>query len=85
VPPDEIGRRKSLGNRIKQLRIDRGMSQEQLAQRMQLRGHVRFVQPRQAEVESGVKPVTIDEAISYARILRVPLTELLDVPDYAED
>lgn len=75
----------SIGERIAFWRTQRELTQEQLAQRMRLRGHRTIRQPRQYEIETGTRSVKAEELISYARILRVPITALLGVPDYDED
>lgn len=74
-----------LGARIRNFRELRGLSQDLVAAKMQLRGHSTITQPTQAKVESGERDVSYRELISYARILRVSITELLGEPDFSED
>lgn len=73
-----------LGQRIREIRERRGMTQSELASAMRKRGNKSITQQRQSEVEDNIRRVTVDEAISYARILCVPLSELLGVPDFEE-
>lgn len=63
----------------------RGWTQEELAIKMQLRGHKTITQPRQAEIEQGRRDVSAAELVSYARIFGIRITELLGVPDLAEE
>lgn len=74
MPPD-------IGSRIRGFRKQRGLTQTELAEQMHQRGHTTFNQKRQSEIELGLRSVSADEAIAYARILGVPITQLLGVPD----
>jgi transcriptional regulator with XRE-family HTH domain len=71
----------NLGTRIRDYRKLLDLTQEQLVARMQVRGHGTLTQPRQAEIENGIRDVSVAELVSYARVLGVAITELLDVPD----
>lgn len=75
----------SLGMRIKELRKVRGISQEVLVTQLQLRGHTTMTQQRQSMVELGQRDISAGELVSYARILGIPITELLGVPDHAPE
>lgn len=71
----------TIGTRIGYWRQQRTLSQAELARRMRLRGHPTISQKRQSEIELGMRAVKADEVISFARILKVPITTLLGVPD----
>jgi transcriptional regulator with XRE-family HTH domain len=75
----------TIGTRIAYWRQQRDLSQAELARRMRLRGHRTISQPRQAEIEVNTREVKATEIISFARILRVPITTLLGVPDFANE
>ena len=62
----------SLGFRIRELRLARGLTQEQLGERCEL--HRTFI----GSVERGERNVSILNIRLIARILRVPLAELVD-------
>lgn len=74
-----------IGARISRFRRRRGLTQEQLAARMQTCGHRKIVQQRVAQWESGARVVRPEELVSLARILCVPISELLGVPDYSPE
>ena len=65
--------REFLGQRLKQLRIERGYSQEKLGQRAKLSG--KFI----GEVERGEKSISIDSLYRVSVALEVPLKQLTDV------
>jgi transcriptional regulator with XRE-family HTH domain len=67
---DEIHFLRSLGDRLRQHRIDRGWTQEQLAERCDL--HRTFI----GSVERGERNISILNLKHIARILRVPLSGL---------
>ena len=65
--------RKFLGERLRALRKERGLSQERLGQRSRLSG--KFI----GEVERGEKSISIDSLYHVAVALDIPLRELTDV------
>ena len=73
---DEAAERQ-FGERVKALRIERGWSQERLAQQMIAAGH-RWRQNIVTRVEAGDRPIRVNEAATLARILGVPIAALFD-------
>jgi XRE family transcriptional regulator, regulator of sulfur utilization len=67
--------RKFLGQRLRALRKERGLSQERLGERSNLSG--KFI----GEVERGEKSISIDSLYHVAVALEIPLRELTDVRD----
>jgi XRE family transcriptional regulator, regulator of sulfur utilization len=67
--------RKFLGQRIRTLRKQRGLSQERLGERSGLSG--KFI----GEVERGEKSISIDSLYHVAVALDIPLRDLTDVRD----
>jgi len=65
--------RKFLGQRLRTLRKQRGLSQERLGQKSRLSG--KFI----GEVERGEKSISIDSLYHVAIALEVPLRHLTDV------
>jgi transcriptional regulator with XRE-family HTH domain len=65
--------RKFLGQRLRALRKERGLSQERLGARSSLSG--KFI----GEVERGEKSISIDSLYHVAVALGVPLSELTNV------
>ena len=65
--------RKFLGQRLRELRKHRGLSQERLGDGSSLSG--KFI----GEVERGEKSISIDSLYKVAVALQVPLTHLTDV------
>jgi transcriptional regulator with XRE-family HTH domain len=65
--------RKFLGQRLRALRKQRGLSQERLGRRSRLSG--KFI----GEVERGEKSISVDSLYHVATALRVPLRALTDV------
>jgi len=65
--------RKFLGERLRALRKERGLSQERLGQRSKLSG--KFI----GEVERGEKSISIDSLYHVSVALEIPLRELTDV------
>jgi len=65
--------RKFLGERLRALRKERGLSQERLGQRSRLSG--KFI----GEVERGEKSISIDSLYHVSVALEIPLRELTDV------
>jgi transcriptional regulator with XRE-family HTH domain len=65
--------RKFLGQRLRALRKQRGLSQERLGQRSSLSG--KFI----GEVERGEKSISVDSLYHVAVALEVPLRHLTDV------
>lgn len=74
----------AIGQRIRRLRKARKWSQEKLAAEMQLRGHS-LTRQRIGEIEHGIRRVQAEEAIDFARIFDVPITEILGVPNYVKE
>jgi transcriptional regulator with XRE-family HTH domain len=66
--------RKFLGQRLRALRKQRGLSQERLGERSSLSG--KFI----GEVERGEKSISIDSLYHVSVALEIPLRELTDVP-----
>jgi XRE family transcriptional regulator, regulator of sulfur utilization len=64
--------RKTLGDRLRSLRKDRGLSQERLGRRSRLSG--KFI----GEVERGEKSVSVDSLYHVSVALDVPLRDLAD-------
>lgn len=69
--PEPIRRaRWTVGDRIRRLRLDRGLSQEQLAGLM-------FLERRTVHrIERGTRTLTLDRAVQIAQALDVPLWRL---------
>jgi len=65
--------RKFLGQRLRELRKQRGLSQERLGGRSVLSG--KFI----GEVERGAKSISIDSLYRVSRALEVPLRHLTDI------
>src|SRR5262245_3875661 len=65
--------RKFLGERLRALRKQRGLSQERLGERSSLSG--KFI----GEVERGEKSISIDSLYHVSVALEIPLRELTDV------
>jgi len=65
---------RNLGRRVAELRIERGITQERLAERLDR--DIRYVQ----EIEGGRQNVTVRTAALVARVLRVPIRELFVIP-----
>ncbi|KYN90700.1 DNA-binding protein [Vibrio cidicii] len=63
------------GKQIKKLRIERGLTQEQLAARCNVAG-LDITRSTLAKVESGVRQVTDTEVQLFAKILKVSEGEL---------
>lgn len=72
-----------LGQRICRCRIRAGLNQVDLAVAMQEHGHHTITRQRIGEIENGRREVTAVELVTMARVLGVPITELLGVPDHA--
>jgi transcriptional regulator with XRE-family HTH domain len=64
---------KALGLRLRQLRIERGLSQEELA------AQSGFSRSYYTEVETGKRNVAILNLYRLAKCLKVPIQELLDL------
>lgn len=73
----------NIGERIKHFRDTKvpTLTLEELAAKMQLRGHITITKQRIHEIERGHRKVSHDELVSFSRILSVPITVLLGVPD----
>jgi len=64
--------RKRLGRRIRSLRADRGLSQEQLAEKAGI--SAKYL----GEVERGVGNISFDRLSGLAGVLGIPLTDMLE-------
>ena len=69
---------RNLGRRVAELRISRGFTQEDLAERLDK--DRRYVQ----QIEGGRQNITVRTAALLARKLRVPVSELFVVPTMRE-
>ena len=65
------------GQRIKELLIQRGLTQEQLAAKMQTAG-IQINQKAISRIESGDRIITDYELMCLAEILRVSINQLLN-------
>lgn len=65
------------GSRIKDLRIQRGLTQEQLAAQMQTAG-IQINQKAISRIESGDRIITDYELMCLAEILHVSINQLLN-------
>jgi len=74
--PSRLGDRelRNLGRRVAELRISRGLTQEDLAERLEK--DARYVQ----EIEGGRQNITVRTAALVARKLRIPVAELFTIP-----
>ena len=61
-----------IGHRIKELREKAGMSQDMMAKSLDLH------RPTISQIESGARKVTAEELVVFARLLRVPVEDLLN-------
>ncbi|MGW4411188.1 helix-turn-helix domain-containing protein [Nonomuraea sp. NPDC004702] len=65
------------GQRVRRLRVGRGWSQEELAERLTQVG-LQFHQTQVGKLESGSRPIRLNEAQALALIFDTPLSNLLD-------
>jgi transcriptional regulator with XRE-family HTH domain len=68
-----------LGQRLRGLREEAGLTQEQVAARMRSLGH-HLYQNTIWKIEAGKRPVRVNEAVALANILGIPLDGLLRDP-----
>ena len=68
---------KIVGQRIRQFRESRGMTQEQLSAKLQLSG-CDITRSAHAKIEVGQRHIYLDELKRFSEILDVPYTSLLD-------
>lgn len=61
----------SIGQNLKRLRTDSGLSQKQLAQA------VHVTQPMIAQIERGTKALTLELGQEISEVLKVPITDFL--------
>lgn len=61
----------SIGGNLKRLRIDRGLSQKELANK------VNVTQPMIAQIERGTKAMTMELGKEISEVLKIPIDELL--------
>ena len=66
---------KRVGLRIRELRLERGLTQEKAAER------VRMLVSNYARIEQGRQNVTVDTLVRIARVLRVEVPELFVRPE----
>lgn len=70
------GKNNIVGDRAQKMRIKLGLSQAELAARMQVQG-VDIMQKGISRIELGERIVTDYEALALSKALRVPITWLL--------
>ena len=75
------GRRNASGHRIKELRETAGLSQEQLAAKIQLKG-LNLNQKAISRIETGGRVVADYELLVFSEVLDVPLCILLGKKDW---
>lgn len=68
-----------IGKKVKELRIGQGLTQKQLAQRLQLQGY-EFTDLTILRIENGIRFVPDYEVCALARVLGVTCCELLRQP-----
>ena len=68
---------KSVGQKIRELRLARELTQEQLAAQMQVKG-CDLTRSALAKIEAGQRHIYVDELKAAAEVLRVPVSELLN-------
>lgn len=73
----EGGRRNASGKKIKELREAAGLSQEQLAAKIQLAG-LNLNQKAISRIETGERVVPDFELLFFSEVLEVPIDKLLD-------
>lgn len=61
----------SIGQNLKRIRMDNGLTQKQLAQL------VHVTQPMIAQVERGTKALTLELGQEISEVLKVPITDFL--------
>jgi len=66
---------KKIGPRIKQIRLEKGISQQELAAKLD------YEKSNMSRLESGVLNPTIATLYRVAKALGIPLIELLDLED----
>ncbi|QFU87841.1 helix-turn-helix domain-containing protein [Amycolatopsis sp. YIM 10] len=69
----------SIGHRITKLRAAANLSQVQLAEAMQARGHTRYHQSTVHKIESGGRFVRADELAALAQCLRCSVLDILGI------
>ena len=72
-----MGRRNLCGQRIKEARKREGLSQDQLAARMQVEG-IQINQRAVSRIETGDRVVADYELLYFAKVLKVELNWLLE-------
>jgi transcriptional regulator with XRE-family HTH domain len=73
-----------LGMRLRGLREEAGITQAQLAERMTRQGFSMH-QTTIAKIEANQRPVTVNEAVTLATVLGIPMPWLLADPDLDEE
>lgn len=69
----------AFGQRVRELRLARGWSQEDLAERLTALGF-QFHQTQIGKMENGGRPIRLNEAGALAAIFEVPLPDLIATP-----
>jgi transcriptional regulator with XRE-family HTH domain len=73
-----------LGMRLRRLREEAGMTQAHLAERMTCQGFSMH-QTTIAKIEANQRPVTVNEAVTLATVLNIPMPWLLTDPELDEE
>lgn len=73
-----------VGSRIRKFRETREWTQEVLAAKMQVQGHSTLYPERITEIEKGRRVVRPEELVSFARVFRIRISDLLGVPDCSD-
>jgi transcriptional regulator with XRE-family HTH domain len=74
--------RTAFPRRLREIRTQARLTQQQLADRMNLL--FRMHRSAIAKIESGDRPVLLGEAVAFAQVLGVPLSDLLAAPGDAD-
>ena len=64
--------RKRLGHRIKVRRVDMEMQQGELAEAIDMK------QPQLSQIERGIRSLRVEQLMMIAKVLRCPVSHLLD-------
>lgn len=73
----------ALGDRVRELRLARGLSQEALAQLMSAAGHS-WHQTTAAKTEASARPIRVNEVVDLAHIFRVDPSDLLSSSHFTD-
>lgn len=69
---------KQFGQKLRRIRKDRKITQDQLAAQLQVRG-VDLTRSAIAKIEVGQRHIYLDELLALQKILEIPFSELLDI------